>query len=74
MSEASHAERAGELLAAVDAYSVRVEALDPMEHVQRVVDGSIARGNANVEHTIELATAHALLSIAYSLEAFAAER
>lgn len=62
-----HADRAVELLRGLDAAERELADLSPERELELVAAGVIKRLNANREWTAELATAHALASIAASL-------
>lgn len=59
-----HAVTASELLDSVDRVADRVAKLSDEERLQAAASGAIAQTNRNIEHTIELATAHALTALA----------
>ena len=61
-----HAERAVELLRALEAMERTLDELDDEKRLELVAAGAFPRINANMEWTARLADAHALAAIALS--------
>lgn len=64
---AHHAELAARLLAGIAALDERLENLTDEDRLELAVSGGLARANADLRWTAELAIAHALTSIALAL-------
>jgi predicted hotdog family 3-hydroxylacyl-ACP dehydratase len=64
MDAREHAERAASLLAGVDRLEAHVESLDEQQRLELVVAGGIARVNADLRYSLDVAIAHALTALA----------
>ena len=59
-----HAERAHELLDGAERYARQLDELSPEDRLQAAALGGIARANADLRWTVELAVSHALVALA----------
>jgi len=63
----AHALKARELLDGIEAFSRELDAMTPEKALELAAAGALARTNADLHWTAELATAHALAAIALQM-------